>query len=456
METSPLRCIDCGQRLQIVFGSWLPFCMSCIPSPKALWEIDSEVTFGCLMCGRTCPERIPGQPIDMLCPACSSARPHGLQGDTLVYCLLCRRPSALESLGSEWKVSESSENPLEGVLGLFFCHRCLRIVSEVLLSLTALYTHGETLGPLHPDEDLCLVGRLKAADKSIGRHPTRGWTRWFHSADINFIDRIIESENVCCSDALLTDEPEPLPGHVCINTLRESCARAFPLAAIRRPRSMSRIVDERGVSPTEAFHAEWRLSVAEDELGHWVESLNTHLNLPRSDPKPKRSPAWEIFGAPARPIRYEDDIVGMVVTRACEAGRVTLYGTIAVEGLADERYFGQARVDTRSRGADRAARKWLRTQEDTLRNWYDSVMLGQKLPGGRPKGPVWEKGEIEKMYESAITSLLRQKKKVTYASIAASMKTVIGESTVRKYVTEDKVLDPYSVVVARLQSGRQP
>ena len=92
---------------------------------------------------------------------------------------------------------------------------------------------------------------------------------------------------------------------------------------------------------------------------------------------------------------------------------------------------------------------------DALRRWYMKDVCGRTVTG-RPKGPLWGTDATKTMYESAITSLLRQKKSVTYASIAAAMKPVMGASTLRKYVTEDKVLEPHPAVVERLQNSRRP
>jgi len=400
VESSALRCIDCARPLQVVYGRWLPQCGECLPSAADLPEPEPEYRQWCWECGRALPA-------DRECGPCA---------DRDFRCADCR-----------------SAPPL-GAGRVFYCPACC-----------------DWLSHLHPNEDPCLISRLRAVDNTMGRHPISGWPARFHNRDSDAVRRIIESEDVCCSQSLLTYNPEPLPNHVCSFTLREGCARAFPLDATGSlldgaeyeqavlAAAGDLIGNELGLSPAEARDlvgrfsdpadgigmAPWeetalnylQISVPADERVQWVESVLNYLQLLRSAPTRARSPAWEVPDAPMWPVVSDEGLVGLVVVRACETGRVTLYGTLSTEDLTGQLRLSDARVDTRSRGADRAARKWLRTQEDSLSEWYATVLLGQRIHVGRP--PV--SGPEREQRLQRFTLELREMKNPTVATVAARM-----------------------------------
>jgi len=139
---------------------------------------------------------------------------------------------------------------------------------------------------------------------------------------------------------------------------------------------------------------------------------------------------------------------GLVKRFSLPTGQVWLFGTIEHQG-GHCWVFREPIVKTIVRLDNEGQ---VRKAASELEKWYAETIRGLTV-GGRPKGPALGRDATKAQYESAITSLVRQGKRVTYGTIARSMKPPIGESTVRKYVTKDKVLDPYPAVVERLQTG---
>ncbi len=195
--------------------------------------------------------------------------------------------------------------------------------------------------------------------------------------------------------------------------------------------------------------AEFPMPAGRDAVYEWADRWNAQARDGEVKLRPEElGDVWE--GLPP------DTYLGLALERRTPHGSVWLLGPL-----------GQVETHERWGNIRRFADPILRTTElpggtdavrhrsAELRSWYMKDICGLTV-GGRPKGPAFGKDATEAMYESAIKSLVRQGKRVTYEAIAASMKPPIGASTLRKYVSDDKVLDSYPLVVARLQNGRQP
>jgi len=359
----------------------------------------------------------------LFCAACESE--WGDWRREVAYCPGCRAMIPFEQLLDTWRRLEIS--PL--TYSNFLCRRCFRLTHD-LLSRIPVGPGDFPVAPnrqLAADEDSCLAVRLRSAD-AAGRE----WRRLLQYGDgdaITALEHIIKGSVRSCSAALLTDEPVPLPDHVCQQTFSDSCTCAFPGPAPGRlpPTSFEKLavrreeVDElRRTSPSES---DWALS-------------------------------WDITGTPDWPIAWGQRFVGLVVRRRSAAGLIELRGLVtrtdpAHNASTDRVWFSDARVLTKLLRTGPEDRRWIRKQEDELLEWYGATVAGQRMlrPVGRKVGSAPLLQQIRPAYADVILEACRRLEK---RAVDLSANDVAQQAQLKGIAVAD------STVAAWWREGRLP
>lgn len=404
MSTSGLRCIRCDAPLRVNWGRWLPFCADCFPDLRFIGEWDGSVV--CAYCGKSLDDS--GHPF-----LCSGCKGRGLPAhEEPLFCPWCRQERTVRTLLEDLETTTLDSFVVKSPV-LFLCDRCRHLDIDSLASLNqaTLADRSERLEHLSSPsalpltQDFCLLSRLRQmaaqhdkedwgrfvspgdarmteeaiANGNLSPGERRmieeviqgrvGWRQFFLPREVRVIEGLIASDEINCSDSLLSEELRPLPHHVCVHTLMESCAREHPLFS----RPHARLDGD----PVEAF------ATYTSEYQAFVEAANRVTD---------RDPSWATGEGPVWPIPLSpNELLGLVVRRSCGGGSVKLRGYLAVladgevQGGGNEsaKIFADARMQIDLSDSD--SLESVQKLAAELKQWYRRHVLDEPVRS-RPTG----------------------------------------------------------------------